>query len=187
MAGGVQNRFRKVISMESFARWLRPLQQQMSARSAYICFLAALAFYFFALFLPWTSLPLVVIGHGDISANGWDEQAYLSVLPFAGVLLNGLRGRKAIKPEILGLLIMLAFAMLLVDNVEHRSVWLTPLLVDSGSPVPLAFYGSSLDIGFWFALAAMVCLSIFGFVWTMHASGEAATPETAPGIARQAA
>lgn len=173
--------------MDSLALWLRPLQQQISERSAYMCFLAALAVYFFALFLPWTSLPLVVVGHGDISATGWDEQAYLSVLPFAGVLLNGLPGRKAIKPDIMGLLIMLAFALLLVDNVEHRSVWLTPLLVDSGSLVPHAIFGSSLDVGFWLALAAMVSLSISGFVWTMHASGESAPRLASPGIAQQTA
>jgi hypothetical protein len=172
--------------MDTFARWLRPLQQRMSERSAYLCFLAALAFYFFALFLPWTGLPIVVIGHGDITASGWDEQAYLSVLPFAGVLLNGLPGRKAIRPEILGLCIMLAFTLLLVDNVEHRTVWLTPLLIDAGSNVPHALYGSSLEMGFWFALAAMVSLSICGFVWTMHAAGMSTAPQ-APGIARQPA
>ncbi len=173
--------------MDTLAQWLRPLQQRLGERGAYLCFLAALAFYFFALFLPWTRLPLVVTGQGDIYATGWDEQAYLSVLPFAGVLLNGLPGRKAIRPEILGLLIMLAFAMLLVDNVEHRSVWLTPMLVDSGSLVPHAYYGSSLDIGFWFALAAMTCLSIFGIVWTVLASGESAAKTASPGIAGQTA
>jgi hypothetical protein len=187
MAGALQLRFRKVVSMDSLARWLSPLQQQMSERSAYMCFLAALAVYFFALFLPWTGLPLIVAGQGEISVNGWDEQAYLSVLPFAGVLLNGLPGRKAIKPDIMGLLIMLAFALLLVDNVEHRSVWLTPLLVDAGNVVPHALYGSSLDIGFWFALASMICLSIFGFVWTMHASGERAPKAASPGTAQQIA
>jgi hypothetical protein len=173
--------------MDTLALWLRPLQQRLGERGAYLCFLAALAFYFFALFLPWTRLPIVVVGQSDVYATGWNEQAYLSVLPFAGVLLNGLPGRKAIRPEILGLLIMLAFAMLLVDNVEHRSVWLTPLLVDAGSPVPQAYYGSSLDIGFWFALAAMICLSIFGIVWTMLASSVPTAKTASPAITRQTA
>jgi hypothetical protein len=149
--------------------------------------LAALALFFFSLFLPWTSLPFVIEGIGKPYVNGWSEQAYLSVLPFAALFLNVLPGRKPLNLNMMVLTIMLAFAMLLVDNMEHRAVWLTPLLVDSGMPIPHAIYGSVLDEGFWFALASMVALSVFGLVWTLHKSPEVfVARQVAPGTAGQA-
>jgi len=156
--------------MNVLAASLMPLSGSMSERTAYIGFLSCLALFFFTLFLPWASIPVVIVGQGTISASGWSELAYLSVLPFAGLLLNGLPNREPLTLNILVPCILLAFAMLLVDNVEHRSIWLTPLLLDAGSSVPHAVLGSVLDIGFWFALAAMVGMSVFGLVWTMHAS-----------------
>jgi hypothetical protein len=115
----------------------------------------------------------VIAGHGTISASGWDELAYLSVLPFASVLLNRLPGRQTLKVNVIGLCILLAFALLLVDNVEHRGTWLTPLLVDANGSVPYALLGSVLDVGFWIGLASMVALSVFSLIWTVHVSGEA--------------
>jgi len=147
-----------------------PLQQNIDERASYLGFMGALACFFAALFLPWSSIPIVVVGHGGISADGWSERAYLSVLPFAGLLLNRLPNRPPLKTNIFGCLIFLAFALLLVDNVEHRTTWLTPLLTDAAQPVPHAIYGSSLAAGFWLALAAMIAMSVFGLVWTMHKS-----------------
>jgi hypothetical protein len=157
--------------MKSLAAWFAPLQQRMNERTAYVGYLTALSGYFLALYLPWSSVPVVIAGHGGISANGWDELAYLPALPYASVLLNGLRGRKALKLSMIGLCIILAFALLLVDNVEHRSMWQTPLLVDADGGVPHALYGSVLDVGFWVGLASMIALSVFSLIWTMHVSG----------------
>lgn len=163
--------------MENLAAWLVQLQQRVNERTAYVGYLTALAAYFLTLYLPWSCVPVVVAGHGGISSNGWDELAYLPVLPYASVLLNGLPGRKALKLNVIGLCIMLAFSLLLVDNVEHRSMWLTPMLVDAGGGAPHALYGSVLGAGFWVALASMVALSVFSLVWTMHVSGESEARE----------
>jgi hypothetical protein len=154
--------------MDPMAVVFTPLQRTISERTAYVGFLVALAMFFVSLFLPWASIPITIAGQGDVSASGWAEQAYLSVLPFAGLFLNGLPARKPLTLNISVLCVLLAFALLFVDNVDHRSLWLTPLLVDAGSTVPHAIYGSYLDSGFWFALASMVALSVFGIAWTMH-------------------
>jgi hypothetical protein len=154
-----------------------PLKQSLGEGNAYLGFLAALAVFFLALFLPWASIPVVVVGHGGISADGWTEQAYISVLPFAGLFLNRLPNRKALKMNIFGLCILLSFSLLLVDNVEHRTTWLTPMLVDAGQTTPHMIYGSSLDVGFWLALAAMVAMSLFGLVSTMFTPADAEQPE----------
>jgi hypothetical protein len=168
--------------METLAAWIAPLQQRVNERTAYVGYLTALAAYFIALYLPWSCVPVVVEGHGGLSANGWDELAYLPALPYASVLLNGLRGRRALKLNVIGLCIMLAFAVLLVDNVEHRSMWLTPLLVDAGGGAPHALYGSALGAGFWVATASMIALSVFSLVWTMHVSGETDVVEQREGL-----
>jgi hypothetical protein len=162
--------------MEYIAGHLMPLKQSLGKANAYLGFLAALAVFFLALFLPWASIPVVVVGHGGISSDGWSEQAYLSVLPFAGLFLNRLPNRKALKMNIFGMCILLAFALLLVDNVEHRTTWLTPLMVDAGQSTPHMIYGSSLDVGFWLALAAMVAMSLFGLVSTMFTPADGDSP-----------
>jgi len=158
--------------MDYLVKCLAPLQANMSERTSYYGFLVAVAAFFLALFMPWARLPVTILGVGDIYATGWDELAYLSVLPFAGLFLNGLPNRRALKLNVLGLCIMLAFALLLVDNVEHRSIWLTPLLVDADNQVPHALVGSTLGLGFWLALASMIAMSVFGMVWTMHKSSD---------------
>jgi hypothetical protein len=159
--------------MDTLTGWLTPVQQRVNERTAYVGYMLALSAYFIALFLPWASVPVVAAGHGGISASGWDEVANISVLPFASVLLNGLPGCRTRKLNIVGLCIMLAFVLLLVNNVEHRSMWLTPLAADAGAMAQYALQGSVLDVGFWIAVAAMISLSVFSLVWTMHVSREA--------------
>jgi hypothetical protein len=165
--------------MDYIADRLMPLKRSLGKGNAYLGFLAALAVFFLALFLPWASIPVVVVGHGGISSDGWSEQAYISVLPFAGLFLNWLPNRKALKMNVFGLCILLAFALLLVDNVEHRTTWLTAPLVDAGQTAPHMIYGSSLDIGFWLALAAMVAMSLFGLVTTMFVPADEDSPQPA--------
>jgi hypothetical protein len=181
LADDVIRRLLRGLSMDNLIKWLAPLRQRLSQETVYLAFLTALGAYFLALFLPWTELPIIVSGQSGISASGWDEQAYLAVLPLSVVQLNGLPGRKPVDLSVVGLCIMLAFVMLLVDNVAHRTVWLTPMLADAGNAAPFALFGSTLAVGFWVGLAAMMCLSLFAVLWTVNSIEEGVSVQKLPG------
>ena len=163
--------------MKKLVQNLRPIQEKISERSAFLGVYGALAAFVFSLFLPWASVPPGVMARDGGSSSGWAELAFLSLLPFAGLVLSVMSVRRPMGPAALLICVVVSFAVLAFGNVLGRSNWERPAqaFTDSDAFVPHANFGSALGSGFWLGFLALLALSVFGLAWTFHKEQVAAS------------
>jgi hypothetical protein len=163
--------------MKKLVENLKFIEEKVSERSAFLGVYGALAAFAFSLFLPWASAPAGVLARDGGSSSGWSELAFLSLLPFAGLILSVASVRRPIKPATLLICIAASFCLLAFNNVLDRSHWDRPFQasIDSDAFITHANFGSALGAGFWLGLLALVAMSVFGLAWSLHKTPTLAT------------
>jgi hypothetical protein len=157
--------------MNSIAESLGVLRQKISRNNAYLGVLIGTAVFTFALFLSWVSIRAGQLASDGGAFSGWQENAYLAILPLAYALYPIFR-KQPVHLKNLLICIGLSFGLLIFNNVVFRSTWRTSAQRIWGGEM-----GSSLDTGFWLGLLAMVAISACGIAWSLHSTDNDQKPE----------
>ena len=140
------------------------LKDKISQSSAYIGILSGFIVYFVSLFFSWAEARSGLEVSDTGSSSGWDEGAYVAVLPLLYVLYLVIKDKTlSVKAPIISG--ALSLALLLILNVQGRTTWIhrSGALGWRQSDV-----GSDLGIGFWIGLLSLATIIVCGISWALH-------------------
>lgn len=133
------------------------LKQKISKNAAYLGVLVGIGIFAFSFFLSWACVPAGQMARDGGSVTGWNEKAYLALLPLAFALYPVFL-QKSVQLKNLLANIVIAFALLGYNNVANRTTWTNHY----------GNMGSTLDVGFWIGFVAMLTISACGIAWSLH-------------------
>lgn len=139
------------------------LKHKISKNTAYLGVLVGMGIFAFSFFLSWACVPAGQMARDGGSVTGWNEKAYLALLPLAFALYPVFL-QKSVQLKNLLVNIVIAFALLGYNNVANKTTWTNHY----------GNMGSTLDVGFWIGFLAMLTISACGMAWSLHTidSGE---------------
>ncbi|MFZ6656539.1 hypothetical protein [Undibacterium sp. TJN19] len=135
------------------------LKHKISKNAAYLGVLVGMGIFAFSFFLSWACVPAGQMARDGGSVTGWNEKAYLALLPLAFALYPVFL-QKSVQLKNLLANIVIAFALLGYNNVANRTTWTNHY----------GNMGSTLDVGFWIGFVAMLTISACGIAWSLHTS-----------------
>ncbi|MDP1977629.1 hypothetical protein [Undibacterium sp.] len=133
------------------------LKHKISKNTAYLGVLVGMGIFAFSFFLSWACVPAGQMARDGGSVTGWNEKAYLALLPLAFALYPVFL-QKSVQLKNLLVNIVIAFVLLGYNNVANKTTWTNHY----------GNMGSTLDVGFWIGFVAMLTISACGIAWSLH-------------------